>query len=53
MRTECTAASTCVKLGLAAPPDLQSPRCLVGLHKNLTAEVPLDFLWLFVEETGS
>lgn len=42
MRTECAAGLTCIELGLAAPTDLQSPRCLVGLYKNLI-KIPPDF----------
>lgn len=30
------------RAGLATPTDLQSPRCLVGLHKNLI-KIPPDF----------
>lgn len=36
------AGPTCTELNRATPTDLQSPRCLVGLHKNLI-KIPLDF----------
>lgn len=42
VRTECVAGLTCIELGLATPTDPQSPRCLVGLHKNLI-KIPPDF----------
>lgn len=42
MRTECGAGPACIELGLATPTDLQSPRRLVGLHKNLI-KIPPDF----------
>lgn len=39
MRT--AAGPTCTELSLATPTDLQSPRCLVALHKNLI-KIPQD-----------
>lgn len=41
VRTECAAGLTCIDMGLATPTDPQSPRYLVGLHKNLI-KIPPD-----------